>query len=274
MTQGGFLGPLIILAWLGAFIPAIAWMERHPPQQSRRQAGAIVWNTFFDRIGERFGPRLGPLVGFWLRFNCRNVISRRFMWLEPPMFAFLTFALYNAGQKSNLQGLFLTALGALPLAAFMASGRIVLNQFGYMGGGFRRLLLLPVPPSSLIWSASFTSTILSLAMALLCLIGWVVVAPFPFDLRMIAMLACSALTGLLLLQSASVWATIYNPSRGNYFLKLGNDLSLGANAIFVLGASGPFFAVAAAVYFATLAVAGWALAGRRQKVLAVVQGKR
>jgi hypothetical protein len=103
---------------------------------------------------------------------------------------------------------------------------------------------------------------------------------------MIAMLACSAVTGVLFLHAASVWVTIYNPRQGNYFLKIGNDLSLGGNAVLSLGAGSsmflprivnavwpdatspetwwillPFPVIAAAVYFATLALAGWAFAG-------------
>lgn len=85
LAKGGFAGPLIILAWLGVLLSALAWLEQRPARQQRRTSGAIVWDSFFDRAGRRFGPSLGPLVAFWLRFACRNVITRRFMWLLLPV---------------------------------------------------------------------------------------------------------------------------------------------------------------------------------------------
>jgi hypothetical protein len=220
------------------------------------------------------------------------------LWLAPLSFGLLTYLLYRARHRAHPNELFMAALGVIPFAALAVSWRFAANQFGYLCNGFRRLLLLPVPPPLLLWSSTVTSTILSLAMSLLCLAGWVISGPVPFDPRMIAMLACSVLTGVFLLHSASVWVTIYNPRRGNYFLKIGNDCSLGSNAVFAIGGAGavffppianvlwpdatspetwwtllPFPAVAAAVYFATLALAGGAFAGRREKLLAVVEGK-
>jgi hypothetical protein len=218
------------------------------------------------------------------------------MWMAPLTFALITYSLYRARHRAHPYELFMAALGVLPFAAFIASWRIAANQFGYLGGGLRRLLLLPTRPASLLWSSTFTSTILSLVMSLVFVIGWVILAPFPFDARMVLMLACSAVTGVLFLQAVSVWVAIYSPRRGNYFLKIGNDCSLAGNSVLLLGFAGvflppvanylwpsvtspegwrillPFPAIAAGAYFATLALAGRAFAGRRQKLLAEVEG--
>jgi hypothetical protein len=296
MTQPGLSGLLIILTWLVGLVLALVWLERHPPRQTRLRRGGIIWDTFLDRVGDRFGAQLGPLVTFWLRFHLRNTITRRMMWMAPLTFAVITYSLYRARHRAHHYELFMAALGVLPFAAYMASWRIAANQFGYLGGGLRRLLLLPTRPASLLGSSTFAATILSLVMSLAFVIGWVILAPFPFDARMVVMLGCSAATGVLFLQAVSVWVTIYSPRQGNYFLKIGNDCSLAGNSVLLLGFAGaflppivnylwpgatapegwrillPFPAIAAGAYFATLALAGRAFAGRREKLLAKVEG--
>ena len=160
------------------------------------------------------------------------------------------------------------------------------------------MLLLPIQPSALLRSATYACTLLSLAMLPVALTFWVIVAPYRFDWRMIVMLACSALTGISFLHAAAAWASVYDPSRGNYFLRLGNDLSFGANVVFMavpVGAMAvpivvgkvwpsttspaswwmllPFPVIGAAVYFATLAALGTGFTRRRERILAVVEQK-
>ena len=297
ITQGGFSGPLTILAWLGVLLPLLAWLEQRPTRQ-RRVSGAVAWDRFFDRAGRRFGPSLGPLVAFWLRFTCRNIITRRLMWLALPVSSYIAYVFSQAEHAHDPNGLFVCSLGALPLAVLMAPGRIAVNRFGLLGGGFRRLLLLPIQPSALLRSATYACTLLSLAMLPVALTFWVIVAPHRFDWRMIVMLACSALTGISFLHAAAAWASVYDPSRGNYFLRLGNDLSFGANVVFMavpVGAMAvpivvgkvwpsttspaswwmllPFPVIGAAVYFATLAALGTGFTRRRERILAVVEQK-
>ena len=294
MTGGGI--GMLLPGWVAALILALIWLERNPIQQRRAAAGGIGWDQMADRIGECFGSRLGPLVAFWLRFNWRNRISRRLLWLALPVPAFLAYAMYKQNHPRNPFGLFLTALGALPVAAQLGAGRILVNQFGSLGGGFRRLLLLPVPAAFLVRSAFAASMVRSVCMMVLGLVVWVVASPYKFDWRMIVMLSCSGLTGMFLLHAAAVWVTVFNPSKGNYFIWIGNDLSWGANVAFMAGplagvfAPGivrlewtmtpeawpdllPFPPMAAVVYVASMWVGGRALAGQREKLLAVVEGK-
>lgn len=112
------------------------------------------------------------------------------------------------------------------------------------------------------------------------------------------MLACSALTGIFIFQAAAAWASVYDPSRGNYFLRFGNDSSFGANLVFMANPIGamavpaalgkvwpsvaspdswwmllPFPAIGVAVYFATLAVVGTGFARRKERILAVAEQK-
>ena len=145
----------------------------------------------------------------------------------------IAYTFYIVEHPREPYGLLLTSLGALPLATALLPGRIAVNQFGYLGGGLRRLLLLPVRPSSLLRSASYTCTLLSLAMLPVALTVWSIVVPYPFDWRMIVMLACSALTGIFFFHAAGAWVSVYDPSHGNYFLKFGNDQSFGGFLVFM-----------------------------------------
>ena len=66
-------------------------------------------------------------------------------------------------------------------------------------------------------------------------IGWVVLAPVPFDARELFMLVGAAVTGMFVFHALGLWATIYGPRRGNYNQSLGNDLSLVGNIVVIGG---------------------------------------
>jgi len=126
----------------------------------------------------------------------------------------------------------------------------------------------------------------------------VVLAPVPFDPRRIVMLLASGLTGLFLFNAAGLWVTLYNPRKGNYDSNFGNDLSLGGNVVligsmlcalllprllhhFYPAAVSPqswllflpLPVVAAALYRLSLNAAGPVFSARREKLLAVVEGR-
>ena len=50
-----------------------------------------------------------------------------------------------------------------------------------------------------------------------------------------AMLLCSGLTGLFVLNALGIWVTLFNPRKGNYNSNFGNDLSLGGNIVLIGG---------------------------------------
>ena len=112
------------------------------------------------------------------------------------------------------------------------------------------------------------------------------------------MLLCSAVAGLLFFNSLGVWITLFNPRRGNYASVMGNDLSLGGNIVMIGGVITALFLpralyqlwpaavspdswwmvlalplLAGAIYWTTLKAAGPIFAARRERILAVVEGK-
>jgi hypothetical protein len=112
------------------------------------------------------------------------------------------------------------------------------------------------------------------------------------------MLACSCLTGLFLFHAAALWVSVLNPRKGNYNSSIGNDLSLGGNILVIGGMLTAIFAptvlskkwpapfdpanwwmvvlpaaLGIAAYKVSLSSAATMLGQRRERVLAVVEGR-
>jgi hypothetical protein len=298
MTHSGWTAVYdlaIIVGWLLVFALILLYLEKRPPQRQAAESVKISWDSPFDRVGALFGPRIGPFVAHWLCFYGRNPRTRVMFLLSLPLFAVVTAGI---GRSLGPNGLFIAALGTFPMATFLAASRIAVNQFGYVGGAFRRYFLLPTEPATTLRAASYASLTLGAAVVPVGLLAWVVFAPRPFDPRMPAMLLCSAIAGLLLFNAVGVWVTLFNPRRGNYSSVMGNDLSLGGNIVVMAGVFTSVLAprvlyrvwpaavspdswwiilplplIAAAVYWATLKTAGPVFAARREQILAIVEGK-
>jgi len=223
-------GILVIACWLVVFLAAAAWLEKHPYQQRVAQSKAIGWNSPYERAGALFGPAYGVLVGNWLRYYTRNQRFRAMYFLSLPLAAFLA---YRIGSMRGQNEWFLGALGAMPVLAYMGTSRFTVNQFGYVGGGFRRFFLLPTDPGACLRAASYASLLLGAGMLPLGLIVFIAVAPDVADPRKIVMLAGSAVTGLFLFNGLGIWSTLFGARKGNYVSALGNDLSLAGNVILI-----------------------------------------
>ena len=292
--SAGLLGLAILVAWSVAFTLLLIWIEKSPPQRRAAESVKVTWDSPFDRVGAFYGPELGPFVAHWLRFYVRNSRTRTLCCISLPLLAFLTF---QTGQKMN-HGFFVAALGVFALVGFIGVSRLALNQFGYTGGAFRRYFLLPVTPGSTLRAASYAALTIGAALIPIPLLIWVLVVPYPFDARMIIMLVCSAIAGLFTFHALGIWTTLYTPRKGNYSSNFGNDLSLGGNIVLIGGVITamllprlaykfypaavspaswwmilPLPALAAAFYFASLKTAGPIFVQRREKLLAVVEGR-
>jgi hypothetical protein len=238
---------------------------------------------------------MGPLVGHWLRFYGRNGRTRALCMLSLPLLAFLTFSI---GQKMGPHSLFVAALGTVPMATFLGASRISVNQFGYVGGAFRRYFLLPTDPAATLRAASYAGVTIGAAALPIALLAWIIFVPYPFDPRMLAMLLCSGITGLFVLNGLGIWVTLFNPRKGNYQSNFGNDLSLGGNILLIGGMMlamvlprllykfqpslvspeswwmfVPLPVLAIAFYLMSLKSAGPVFVTRREQLLAVVEGR-
>jgi hypothetical protein len=299
MTHTGrdmFYGLGMVACWMLALAVLLIKLERRPAstQQTVTRSGSN-WDGPLDKVAALFGPQMAPLVGHWLRFYVRNNRFRMLYLFSLPL---ATFLAYSLGQQRKGGSLFVGVLGAFAVVAIMGTSRIAVNQFGYVGGAFRRFFLFPIDPAASLRAASYTSVLLGAAWIPVAAIIWAIVSPRPFDIRMVVMPVLNAITALFLFNGLGLWTTLYAPKRGNYDRSLGNDMSLMGN-IAVIGVmltcmflpqilhaivpwmvspenwwiTLPPAAVAIVFYLASLRGATAAFPGRREAVLAVVEGK-
>jgi hypothetical protein len=298
ITGAGFArirGFLWLAAWLAVLFPLMLALEQRPVERfEMRPAGALRWGGAYERLGGWFGAGNRPLVGHWLRFYLRFNRFRALYLLSLPLGAFLV---YNISRAQANRELVVAGLGVVPIVAFMGTSRIAVNQFGYTSGGFRRFFLLPADPAACLRTGSYAGLLLASPLILIAAAAWVAFAPGPFDPRVEVMLLASGAGGLLFFNGAGLWTSLYAARRGNYS-GIGNDMSLGANILMIGSALGFLFlpqaigrwqpwllapsnwfvtlvplALALGFYRFSLEVAGRRLAARRERLLAVVEGK-
>jgi hypothetical protein len=297
MVPARITGFSVMLLWLFGLVLALVALERRPAvQRQKLETTAMKFSSPFDRPAAWFGAEDAPLVAHWLRFYVRNNRFRTLTLISLPLVGFLT---YNFSRpKTGFGGdVFLIALGTFGIVSFGTS-RFAVNQFGYVGGGFRRFFLLPSDPAATLRAGSYASLLLGVPFIPLAALGWILLAPVPFDARKVFMLMCSATGGMFLYHAIGLWASIYGPRRGNYYANLGNDLSLFGNLVMIGGmvvflslphllknlapalvspdywwwALAPVLA-AALLYKISLRVAGRAFSQRREQLMAVAEGR-
>ena len=286
--------------WLLGLAAALVALERRPPQSPRAaQTTAISWDTPYDRLATFFGPRLGPQMAHWLRFYMRNTRFRTAYALALPVAATLIFALgRRIGTKGHVGSQFGAALTAFAILGCMGSAQLAVNQFGYVAGGFRRFFLLPVQPAAVLRAGSYTFMLMNSALILVGTLLFVLFSPFPFDARMLIMLVGAAVTSLFVFLGLGLWVTLFGPRCCDYYSTFGNDLSAAGNTVLIGGMLAlifgpqviartwpaalapdkwwmafPVVLLAAVFYFSSLERAGSMLLARREKLLAIVEGR-
>jgi len=225
----------VIALWTAALLVLLLLLERRPPKAAVVYETKIVFEDRMDRLGTIFGPRIGPLVAHWLRFYFRNNRFRTIYPLALPLSAFLLFFFSRQDTKHNAFGSpFAVALAIFGIIGFVGTGQFAVNQFGYVGGGFRRFLLLPTDPAAAFRAGSYMFVSLSGALILPAALLFVLFGPIPWTPPLLAMLVGCAVMSLFLFHGVALWTSILGARRGNYKQALGNDLSLAGN-IAVLG---------------------------------------
>jgi hypothetical protein len=293
-------GLLLQVWWLLGLAAALVALERRPPPRPRAaQTAAITWDTPYDRVAAFFGPRLRPLMAHWLRFYMRNTRFRTAYALALPVAAVLIFTLgRRVGTKGHVGSQFGAALSAFAILGCMGAAQLAVNEFGYVAGGFRRFFLLPAQPAAVLRAGSYTFMLMNSALILVGTLLFVLFSPFPFDARMLIMLVGAAVTSLFTFLGLGLWATLFGPRCCDYYSTFGNDLSAVGNTVVIGGILAlmfgpqaiartwpaalapdkwwmaiPVVLLAAAFYFSSLQRAGAMLMARREKLLAIVEGR-
>jgi hypothetical protein len=128
-------------------------------------------------------------------------------------------------------------------------------------------------------------------------IAWVIFAPRPLDFGVFVLPVINGITALFLFNAAGLWTTLFGARQCKYDKSLGNDMSLLGNVVVIgsvltciavpqlLRKAAPALvsrenwwmlllaALAIAIYIACLRTAGRVFSGRRERLLAVVEGK-
>ncbi|SPE36103.1 conserved membrane hypothetical protein [Candidatus Sulfopaludibacter sp. SbA3] len=307
MTHSGapaLAGLGLVAAWLLGLAAVLVYLETLPPRTQAVQTTTLKWDSPFDELGAFFGPQNGPLMAFWLRFYARNNRFRALYGLSLPLVSFLTFNFrYGFAKRSapidhiDPNGLFLAALGAIFTVSFFGTSRFAVNQYGYGGGAFRRFFLLPTDPAASMRAGSYASMLVGSSLIPVAMVLWLIFGG-PFDARKVIMLLGSAITGLFALHAAGLWVTLYGPRKGSYTAAMGNDMSLMGNLVVIFGMLGALFtpqvlskvlpaavspdnwwliafpaAAALAFYVISLRATGTLFSGKREELLAVVEGR-
>jgi hypothetical protein len=209
-------------------------LERRPARARVASFGKLQWGSRYERVGTWLGPQNAILIGHWLRFFWRNNRFRMMYPLSLPLVGLLIYGLTRQpGMALGPRGEFASAMGAFAIVGFIGTGQFAVNQFGYVGNGLRRYLLLPTDPAAALRSCSYTFALLDAALIAVGLAVWPFLGPRPFDPLMLPLLAGCGLTGMLLYLAAGLWVSVLAARRGNYNSSFGNDLSFAANATLI-----------------------------------------
>ena len=292
-------GLALIVIWTAALGALMVAIERRPAPVQAAYSGKLRWGSRYDRVGAFLGPQNAVLIGQWLRFFSRNNRFRMMYPLSLPLVGVMIFAFTRqSGMASGPKSEFASAMGAFAIIGFIGTGQFAVNQFGYVGNGLRRYLLLPVDPAAALRSCSYTFALLNAAPVAVGLAAWPFVSRGRFDPLMMLLLAGCSLTGMFLYLSAGLWASLLAARRGNYFSSFGNDLSFAGNVI-LIGAllslvllprlavqrwpdvfwTGYWWvtvasaALAAALYWVSLEQAAAWFRPRRERLVAILEGR-
>jgi hypothetical protein len=190
------------------------------------------------------------------------------------------------------------AFSVFGIIGFIGTGQFAVNQFGYLGGGFRRFLLLPTDTAAAFRAGSYMFVSLSGALVLPAAVLWTLFAPVHSNGQMLAMLAGCSVMSLFLFHGIALWTSILGARRGNYKLALGNDLSLAGNVVVLGGTLGwlfvpqlairpdsvalllsywwvtPLLSVAALIFYVvSLRLTTSLFRARREELMALMEGK-
>ena len=224
----------LILRWTALLGAAMVALERWPVRARVAASGKLQWASRYERVGAFLGPQNAILIGQWLRFFSRNNRFRMMYPLSLPLAGFLVYALTRQpGMAFGPKVEFASAMGAFAVIGFIGTAQFAVNQFGYVGNGLRRYLLLPADPAAALRSCSYTFALLNAVLIAVGLLAWPFVSRGKFDPLMIPLLAGCSLTGMFLYLTAGLWVSLLAARRGNYYSSFGNDLSFAGNVVMI-----------------------------------------
>jgi hypothetical protein len=219
-----------IALWTVGLLALLVALESWPQKAAVAQSSKLEWQDRMDRLASIFGPKTGPLVAHWLRFYWRNSRFRTIYPLALPLSCFLFFYL---SRQSKLSSPLTASLAVFGIIGFIGTGQFAVNQFGYVGGGFRRFLLLPTDPAAAFRAGNYMFLSLSAVLIAPAVVLGSLLVPLHWDFYLVAMLVGCSLTSLFLFHGLALWSSVLGPRRGKFDHTFGNDLSFAGNVLVI-----------------------------------------
>jgi hypothetical protein len=283
---------LTLLAWLAVTAGVLFWLDRLPDQSRATRSGTASWNGPVDRIAALLPAEWAPLVARGLRFYLRNQQVQ--LGVFGLLVLFMVMPAYMSRQSRGADTLFEATLLFSPMLGTVTSV-VSSNAFGFDGGGTRRLLLMPVSSYTLLVTMNLASAIICAAFLIVAVAIWTAVSGI-VEPVMVLMLITHGFTGLLLFHSAATWTSVLTPARGDYFEKFRRQNTPGTRwtGFFTLGLllasflvrlllpgditaywwlSIVFLVFSGLIFVMTMNLAATVFRTRRERLLAVVEGR-
>jgi hypothetical protein len=221
------VGLLWLLAWLAALCLAVFFAEQRGAAERRRQS-TPAWPGWPERLSARLPGPASPELARSLRAYLRDPRVQVSAVLALPIAAGLILKQAPEVQSG-------AALLFLPWTGTFVTGGHALNALGADGGGFRRVLLAPVPVVALIRAAAYAPLILSSVVSALAVAAWIVLGPVPATSPLVAMLLGQAFVVTLAFHAVALLAAVLAPKRLGQRRSLRLELSAGGQVGFALG---------------------------------------
>ena len=232
---------LILVVWVIGLAGFLRWIEHRPIKSGAEAAGSdpstAIAGDLIGQIGMLCGHRYGPLVDKSLRYHLRCNLIRYSLITSPLLVVVIQFMNSN-GRVGGF--LFASVMIFYILSCATAAG-MMLNLLGFDGAGVRRYAVVPAPFGDALRAGSIASMILRLVVVLMAFVFWMIIYwREPKSWRMVLMLSGVALTGTILYNAIGLWVSIFSAKAVDFDSMWNNRLSLGANAVILIGVLLPF----------------------------------
>ena len=231
-------GFILLLLWCLALLWLLEKLETRPVVSSQSVSGSIVWQDYFDQIGELFGQRYAPLVSRALRYHLRCKMILFSLITAPVIVLAGEYMFPSRGQQTNVSmmlAMFFIMSGATAAA-------MMLNAFGYDDAGIRRFAVLPIPFVDALRAMNLSSLLLRTVAIFVSFALWLMLySRQVFSWRLMAIMISTALAGLFLYNALGFWTSVFSPKSMDFESMWNNRLSFGSIVVVTVGLMVPFW---------------------------------
>ncbi len=225
-ATGGDLAGL--LGWCAAAGAALYAVERRAARGPAAGLRPSRVAPLCDGLSAAFGARLAPLVSKALLYHLRCDRVRFNTAVAAPLMVFLPVWMGKSGSPETV---FSIQLALFFVAPALATNVLMMNQFGFDGGGIERYRLVPTTLGQALRAGSIASLLVGGAVLFPGLLLWSLFSgPVPRVVPAV-MLSFSFLAGACLFNALGLWTTVLAPRPVPFRGITGTQLSWPANVV-------------------------------------------